>query len=73
MEMLTYLTGKNYSDWDVVTEEPEERYIPVEAKYATIAPSINDKPKRDKGVLYATIGVVGLISLAGFRRKGKNS
>src|SRR5436190_12542320 len=73
MEMLTYLTGKNYSDWDVVIEEPEEKYIPVEAKYATLAPLINDKSKRDKGVLYATIGIVGLISLAGFRRKGKSS
>jgi Na+-translocating ferredoxin:NAD+ oxidoreductase RnfD subunit len=71
MEMLTYLTGKNYSDWDVVTEEPEEKYVPAEAKYAAIAPSLDDKPKRDKGVLYATVGVIGLISLAGFRYRHK--
>lgn len=72
MEMLSYLTGKNYSDWDVVTEDPEEKYIPAEAKYATIAPSINEKPKRNTGVLYATLGVVGLISLVGFgQRKNK--
>ena len=73
LEMLTYLTGKDYSDWDVVSEQPEEKYVPTEASYASIAPSIQNKPKRDKGILVATFGVVGLISLAGFRRKEKNS
>jgi Na+-translocating ferredoxin:NAD+ oxidoreductase RnfD subunit len=66
MEMLTYLTGKNYNDWDVVTDEPEEKYIPAEAKYATIAPEMNKNPKRNKGILYATAGIIGLISLVGF-------
>jgi len=67
--MLTYLTGKDYSDWDVVTEQPEEKYVPKEASYASIALSIQDKPKRDKGILIATFSVAGLIFLAGFRRK----
>jgi len=71
MEMLTYLTGKSYGDWDVVTEEPEEKYVPNEAKYATIAPSIDDNPKRKPGVLYATIGVIGIIALVGFRQRQK--
>ena len=69
MEMLTYLTGKGYSDWDLVTEEPEEKYVPTEARYASIAPSIDNKPKRDKGILYATIGMIGIISLVGFRQR----
>ena len=73
LEMLTYLTGKDYSDWDVVSEQPEEKYVPKEASYASIAPSIQNKPKRDKGILIATFGIVGLISLAGFRRKEKIS
>jgi hypothetical protein len=73
LEMLTYLTGKDYSDWDVVSEQPEEKYVPKEASYASIAPSIQNKPKRDKGILIATFSVVGLIFLAGFRRKEKNS
>ena len=68
LEMLTYLTGKDYSDWDVVSEQPEEKYIPAEASYASIAPQVENKPKKDTGILYATIGVTGLIFLVGFRR-----
>jgi hypothetical protein len=71
LEMLTYLTGKDYSDWDVVSEQPEEKYVPKEASYASIAPSIQNKPERDKGILIATFGVAGLIFLAGLRRKEK--
>ena len=71
LEMLTYLTGKSYSDWDVVSEQPEEKYVPADASYTSIAPSVQDRPKKDKGILVATLGVVGLISLAGFRRKSK--
>jgi hypothetical protein len=71
--MLTYLTGKDYSDWDVVSEQPEEKYVPGEASYAAIAPSIQNRPKKDKGILFATLSVVGLVFLAGFRRKGKSS
>jgi hypothetical protein len=73
LEMLTYLTGKDYSDWDVVSEQPEEKYVPKEASYASIALSMRDKPKRDKGILIATFSVAGLIFLAGFRRKEKKS
>lgn len=73
LEMLTYLTGKDYSDWDVVSEQPEEKYVPKDASYASIAPTIENKLKRDKGVLIATFGVVGLIFLVGFRRKERNS
>jgi hypothetical protein len=69
LEMLTYLTGKDYSDWDVVSEQPEEKFVPAEASYAAIAPSIENKSKKDKNILIATLGVLGLISLAGLRRK----
>jgi len=69
LEMLTYLTGKGYNDWDVVSEQPEEKYVPAEASYAAIAPSINNKSKKDKGILYATLGVAGLISLVGISRR----
>jgi len=71
MEMLTYLTGKGYSDWDVVMNEPEEKFIPAEASYASVAPGINNVPKRDNGILFATLAVVGLISIAGFGSKKK--
>src|SRR6187200_1997804 len=73
LDMLTYLTGKGYSDWDVVSEQPEEKYVPKEASYTSIASSLQNKPKKDKGILVATLSVVGLLSLAGFRRKKENS
>ena len=73
LEMLTYLTGKDYSDWDVVSEQPEEKYVPKEASYASIAPSVQYKPQKDKGILVATLSVLGLLSLAGFSRKKENS
>jgi Na+-translocating ferredoxin:NAD+ oxidoreductase RnfD subunit len=69
LEMLTYLTGKSYSDWDVVSEQPEEKYLPKEESYASIAPTINNHKKKDTGILFATIGVMGLISLAGLRKR----
>jgi len=71
LEMLTYLTGKDYSDWDVVSEQPDEKYVPSDASYASIAPSVENKPQRNKGVLAATIGVMGLILLGGFRKTNK--
>jgi hypothetical protein len=73
LDMLTYLTGKGYSDWDVVSEHPEEKYVPKEASYASIAPSLHNKPKKDTGILVATFSMLGLISLASLRRKKDNS
>jgi len=67
MEMLTYLTGKSYSDWDVVMNE-EEKSVPAEAEYVTVSKDINKKPGRDNVLLFATIGVIGLVSLAGLRK-----
>jgi hypothetical protein len=72
LEMLTYLTGRDYKDWDLVSEEPNEKYVPAGASYAAIAPSVeNRSKKKDPGILLATLGVVGLITLGGFRRKKK--
>ena len=68
MEMLTYLTGKGYSDWDVVMED-EEKFIPAEATYATVAGSIKNKPGQNNNLLFAAIGMVGLVSLIGFRKR----
>jgi hypothetical protein len=69
LEMLTYLTGKDVSDWDMVSENPEEKNIPAEASYVSVMPLIKNDSKRDKYILMAALGAVGLISLAGFRRK----
>ena len=71
LEMLTYLTGKNYSDWDVVSEEMEEKHIPTEASYNTVASIAAKTPVKANGILYATLGVLGLISFVGFRQRNK--
>jgi Na+-translocating ferredoxin:NAD+ oxidoreductase RnfD subunit len=68
MEMLTYLTGKGYGDWDVVMNE-EEKSIPAEATYETVSKDIKNKPERNNALLFATIGVLGLVSLIGFKRR----
>jgi len=69
LEMLTYLTGKDYSDWDVVLEQPEEKYIPKEDSYRSIALTIDKTKQKDPGILFATFGVIGLISLTFLRRR----
>src|SRR5688572_15741755 len=66
MEMLTYLTGKKYEDWDVVSNE-EEQLIPNEASYAAVSKE-SPPAGRNRTLLFATIGVMGLVTLAGLRR-----
>jgi Na+-translocating ferredoxin:NAD+ oxidoreductase RnfD subunit len=69
MEMLAYLTGKGYSDWDVVLNEEEDSRIPSEISYETVAKETKSTRRENKGILFATIGIVGLVALIGFRRK----
>jgi len=69
LDMLTYLTGKGYHDWDIVTTGKEEKDLPPEDSYAVIAATGIPAPPKNKGILFATLGVVGLVSLAGISRK----
>jgi len=71
MEMLTYLTGKDYSDWDVVSNFEEEKYIPIEVSYATIASSVKKIPEKNNNILFVTLGVMGIVSMVGLRLKRK--
>ncbi|HEV8284877.1 MAG TPA: DUF2330 domain-containing protein [Chitinophagaceae bacterium] len=70
IEMLTYLTGKDYSDWDVVINHEEEKYIPTEISYGNLALTTKD-PKKGPGVLFAGLGVIGLIVMIGYKQKRK--
>jgi hypothetical protein len=69
MEMLTYLTGKNYNDWDVVLSEAEEKYVPREASYESVSHKVNRKAPNNSGLLFAAISFAGLVSLVGLRRR----
>jgi hypothetical protein len=70
MDMLAYLTGKGYSDWDVVMNDEEEKRLPVEASYASVGAEMNSKPEHNNLLLFATIGVMGMVSLITLRRPG---
>ncbi|MFL5809813.1 MAG: DUF2330 domain-containing protein [Flavisolibacter sp.] len=65
LEMLNYLTGKDYSDWDVVMNK-EEINIPVTASYQYLAEVSNHHSLPGKGYLFAAISLLGMISLFRF-------
>ncbi len=71
IEMLSYLTGKGYDDWDVVLNTDEEKYIPVEDSYDIAASETKSVKKRDNTILFATLGVVCLVSWVGFGQRRK--
>ncbi|HEX5112627.1 MAG TPA: DUF2330 domain-containing protein, partial [Saprospiraceae bacterium] len=67
LKMLTYLTGKGYDDWDVVTNNKDEKNIPGDVSYRSLAPTIKFD-KRDNRPLFAALGLIGMIALFGFQR-----
>jgi len=71
LKMLTYLTGKSYDDWDVVINSKEEKNIPADVSYRSIA-STTTFDKKDSRPLFATLGVIGLIALFGFKRSKRS-
>jgi len=66
MEMLNYLTGRNYNDWDLNTEV-ESAFVPEDASYQSVAK--NPVSNSNHTVLYTTAGFIGLLALARFRKK----
>jgi hypothetical protein len=68
IEMLTYLTGKDYSDWDVVMDESEKN-IPLVASYASVSNTEKDGNDIGKKLAFAFIGLIGMISLVGLTRR----
>ncbi|MFL5786944.1 MAG: DUF2330 domain-containing protein [Flavisolibacter sp.] len=66
METLSYLTGKGYNDWDVVMNE--ENILPADATYRSIAFS-TEKRDQNNTALIAAIGLIGIGTMIGFRRK----
>ena len=68
LQTLTALTGKTYSDWDV-TASNEEKNIPEESSYKTAAIEIAKPDKKGTGILFAALGVMGLVSFVRIRRR----
>jgi hypothetical protein len=72
LQMLTTLTGKNYSDWDVVSSD-EENTTPDEVSYKT-ANAENSKPgKKGTELLFAVLGVMGLVSVIRLGKKERKN
>jgi hypothetical protein len=66
MEMLEYLTGKNYKDWDLAATE--ETTVPAEASYTAAAET---KPSESKQPIYIAAIGAGLLLLIGWQRKNR--
>lgn len=69
MEMLTYLTGKGYEDWDEAlalneTEEIKSNLIPADTSYKTVAVELSN-PVNGADDAAGTIIALSLLSLAG--------
>jgi len=75
MDMLVYLTGKSYEDWDVVIANEAES-MTYDTSYQSIAK--NFKPasvhpiENGKNIFLASMALISLISMISFRRKKQN-
>lgn len=68
MEMLSYLTGKGYNDWDETNALKEEEDLDASAQYATIRKEAGkDNPSPIPGIIFGSVALAGLAML-GFRR-----
>jgi hypothetical protein len=68
LKMLKHLTGKDYDDWDVVVNSNEEKNIPTDVSYQNIASTVTFD-KKDNSPLFATLGLIGIIALFGFKQR----
>jgi hypothetical protein len=68
MESLKDLTGKGYTDWDVVMNN-EEKQIPSSASYASASLSATGNPGHTNGFFIATLGMIGVATLFGLGRR----
>ena len=69
LEMLVTLTGKGYDDWDLVASAEEEKNVPLIASYQSVALLKGKNNSTDGKIAFAVIGVIGIASFIGLRRK----
>lgn len=75
MDMLVYLTGKSFEDWDVVMVNEAES-MTYDTSYQSIAK--NFKPgsvhpiEKGKNIFLASMALISLFSMIRFRRKKQN-
>lgn len=71
LEMLSYLTGKGYTDWDALGATGNETDIPAGSSYAAASMMIGKPAKRGSEVWLTSIGIAGLIVIGGMNRRKK--
>lgn len=71
LQNLTALTGKNYSDWDVVADN-EEKNMPEVASYKTVSIDLHKPTEKGTGIVLAALGLIGMASIFGLRKKKKS-
>ncbi|HEV3251894.1 MAG TPA: DUF2330 domain-containing protein [Puia sp.] len=71
IETLAWLTGKGYSDWDMVSNTEEEKYIPAGYAYPKLSEAVKSGEKSDSRILFAALGVIGAVSLIGLSKHKK--
>jgi hypothetical protein len=69
MQMLGYLTGKSYDDWDVVMQHESEKTLPEDMGYASIGKTMNNGTTGKNRLIFAAISLAGLFSLISFRKR----
>jgi hypothetical protein len=72
LEALKFLTGKGYEDWDLLSSADEEKNIPSQDSYVSLAAEETNTARssaqgKRNAILLATVGVMGLLSVT--RRK----
>src|SRR5215211_1208763 len=71
MQMLSYLTGKGYNDWDVVMTKTKE-IIPQEASYQTVALYMDNNKGKSKELIFAGLGLLGVLTCIRIGRRKKS-
>lgn len=69
LDMLAYLTGKGYSDWDVVMQAEENPLVPSTVSYTSLAADVPMQKVPAQGIFFASLGILGLVSLIRLRSK----
>lgn len=67
LEMLNYLTGKGYANWDMSGDDGDA-YVPADASYKNAAVKTGKTSGRET-VLIASLGLLGLAAAVSLKRK----
>jgi hypothetical protein len=68
LQTLTALTGKSYSDWDLVTSA-EDKSLPADLSYKKVDSEALKPGKGGAAILFTALGVMALVSMVRSRKR----